>query len=172
MRKGYIQVYTGTGKGKTTAALGLALRAAGAGLIVFIAQFIKKKRCSEHKALERFNDLITYRHYGTGLLRGAAPTGEAIDAAQNGFEEVHRIVTSGRYDLVILDEINTAAHYNLVSVEGILSLLDVKPSGMEMVLTGRYADDRIIEKADLVTEMKEIKHYYKKGVKARKGIED
>ena len=172
MRKGYIQVYTGTGKGKTTAALGLALRAAGAGLTVFIAQFIKKKRCSEHIALERFNDLITYRHYGTGLLRDAAPSGEAIDAAQKGFEEVRGIVASGRYDLVILDEINTAAHYNLVSVEGILGLLDAKPSGTEMVLTGRYADDRVMERADLVTEMKEIKHYYKKGVKARKGIED
>jgi cob(I)alamin adenosyltransferase len=172
MRKGYVQVYTGTGKGKTTAALGLALRAAGAGLTVFIAQFIKKKRCSEHKALERFNDLITYRHYGTGLLRGVSPSGEAVDAAQNGFEEVRRIVTSAQYDLVILDEINTAAHYNLVGVEDILSLLDVKPTGTEMVLTGRYADDRVMEKADLVTEMKEIKHYYKKGVKARKGIED
>jgi cob(I)alamin adenosyltransferase len=172
MHRGYIQVYTGTGKGKTTAALGLALRAAGAGLTVFIAQFIKKKRCSEHKALERFKDLITFSHYGTGLLRGGAPTAEAVDAAQKGFEEVREIITSGKYDLLILDEINTAAHYNLVSVEDILRLLDAKPSGMEVVLTGRYGDDRIIERADLVTEMKEIKHYFRKGVKARKGIED
>jgi cob(I)alamin adenosyltransferase len=172
MRKGYIQIYTGTGKGKTTAALGLALRAAGAGLTVFIAQFIKKKRCSEHKALERFGDLITYRHYGTGLLRGTAPTGEAVDAAQKGFEEVRKIIASGQYDLVILDEINTAAYYNLVSVEDILNLLDEKPSQMEIVLTGRYGNDRIIERADLVTEMREIKHYFRKGVKARKGIED
>jgi cob(I)alamin adenosyltransferase len=172
MRKGYIQVYTGTGKGKTTAALGLALRAAGAGLTVFIAQFIKKKRCSEHKALERFADLVAFRHYGTGLLRGAAPTGEAISAAARGFDEVREIILSGKYDLVILDEINTAAHYKLVSVEDILALLDAKPAGTEIVLTGRYADERVIERADLVTEMKEIKHYFRKGVKARKGIED
>ena len=139
---------------------------------VFIAQFIKKKRCSEHKALERFADLITYRHYGTGLLRGAGPSDEAIYAARNGFEEVRRIVGSATYDLVILDEINTAAHYNLVNVEDILTLLDEKPAGMEIVLTGRYGDQRVIERADLVTEMREIKHYFKKGVKARKGIED
>ncbi len=172
MRKGYLQVYTGTGKGKTTAALGLALRAAGAGLNVFIAQFIKKKRCSEHKALERFSDLITFRHYGTGLLRGTAPTEEAIVAARKGFNEVRRIIASEQYDLVVLDEINTAAHYNLVSVEDILALVDAKPAGTEIVLTGRYADERVIERADLVTEMKEIKHYFRKGVKARKGIED
>jgi len=172
MRKGYVQVYTGTGKGKTTAALGLALRAAGAGLSVFIAQFIKKKRCSEHKSLERFSDLITFRHYGTGLLRGTAPADEAVDAARKGFEEVQRLIASGQYDLVILDEINTAAHYNLVSVEDVLALLDAKPDGTEIVLTGRYGDKRVIKRADLVTEMREIKHYFKKGVKARKGIED
>lgn len=171
MRKGYIQVYTGNGKGKTTAALGLALRAAGAGLKVFIAQFIKKRKCSEHKALERFKDLITVKQYGTGFLKGWKPTRSEIDAAEKGLKEVKNIIASKTYDMVILDEINIAAHYNLISIDDIIDLLNSRPSHMEVVLTGRYADERIIEKADLVTEMKEIKHYYKKGVKARRGIE-
>ncbi|MEW6738451.1 MAG: cob(I)yrinic acid a,c-diamide adenosyltransferase [Nitrospirota bacterium] len=171
MRKGYVQVYTGNSKGKTTAALGLALRAAGAGLKVFIAQFIKKRRCSEHKALDRFKDLITVKQYGTGFIKGEKPTQSEIEAAQKGFEEVKNIISSKTYDLVVLDEINVAVHYKLLNVEDIVDLLNSRPSGMEVVLTGRYADEKIIEMADLVTEMKEIKHYYKKGVKARRGIE-
>ncbi len=170
MRKGYIQVYTGNCKGKTTAALGLALRAAGAGLRVFIAQFIKKRRCSEHKALERFSDLITVKQYGTGFLRGKRPKA-AIDSARKGFAEVSEIITSGEYDVVILDEVNVATHNNLFSVEELLALLDAKPSPVELILTGRYADERVVDKADLVTEMREIKHYARKGVKARVGIE-
>lgn len=176
MRKGYIQVYTGDGKGKTTAALGLALRAAGAGLKVFIGQFIKKRRCSEHKALERFKGLITVKQYGTGFIRKAEDREQraeqgAIEAAEKGLEEIKKIVASKKYNLVILDEVNVALHYSLLDVEGVLSLLDAKPLSVEIVLTGRYADGRIIKRADLVTEMKEIKHYYKKGVKARHGIE-
>lgn len=171
MRKGYIQVYTGNSKGKTTAALGLALRAAGAGLKVFIGQFIKKKKCSEHKALERFKDLITVKQYGTGFLKGEKPAKSETEAAQKGFEEIKNIISSKAYDMVILDEINVAVHYKLLNVEDIIDLLNSRPSSMEVVLTGRYADEKIIEMADLVTEMKEIKHYYKKGVKARRGIE-
>jgi cob(I)alamin adenosyltransferase len=176
MRKGYIQVYTGNSKGKTTAAIGLSLRAAGAGLKVFIAQFIKKRRCSEHKALDRFKDLITVKQYGTGFVKRKQKTEDrkqtkATKAAQRGLEEIKKIIASGIYDMVVLDEINVAVHYNLLSVEDIMNLLNLKPSYMEIVLTGRYADEKIIEMADLVTEMKEIKHYYKKGVKARRGIE-
>ncbi|MFH1974238.1 MAG: cob(I)yrinic acid a,c-diamide adenosyltransferase [Pseudomonadota bacterium] len=171
MRRGYIQVYTGNGKGKTTAALGLALRAAGAGLKVFIAQFIKKRKCSEHKAMERFSDLITVKQYGTGFLKREKPTKDRIDSAKKGLEEVKNIIASKTYDMVILDEINLAAHYKLLNVEDIMDLLNAKPSNMEIVLTGRYADERIIERAYLVTEMMEIKHYFKKGVKARKGTE-
>jgi cob(I)alamin adenosyltransferase len=171
MRKGYIHVYTGNAKGKTTAALGLALRAAGAGLKVFIAQFIKKRRCSEHKALDRFKDLITVKQYGTGFLKGGKPAKSAIDAAQKGFEEVKSIISSKTYDMVVLDEINVAVHHKLLNVEDIVDLLNSRPPNTEIVLTGRYADEKIIEMADLVTEMKEIKHYYKKGVKARRGIE-
>ncbi|BCB97402.1 cob(I)alamin adenolsyltransferase/cobinamide ATP-dependent adenolsyltransferase [Dissulfurispira thermophila] len=171
MRKGYIQVYTGNSKGKTTAALGLALRAAGAGFKVFIAQFIKKRRCSEHKALERFKDLITVKQYGTGFIMSGKLTKSAIDAAQKGFEEVKNIISSRAYDMVILDEINVAIHSKLLNIKDIVDLLNSKPQGIEIILTGRYADKKIIEVADLVTEMKEIKHYYKKGVKARRGIE-
>ncbi len=171
MRRGYIQVYTGNGKGKTTAALGLALRAAGAGLKVFIAQFVKKRRCSEHKALERFKDLITIKQYGTGFLRDEKVTDRAIHSARKGLEEVRRIILSREYDVVILDEINIATHNKLFTVEELLHIVDAKPSNMEIVLTGRHADQRIIKRADLVTEMKEIKHYWEKGVKARAGIE-
>lgn len=172
MRKGYIQVYTGNSKGKTTAALGLALRAAGAGLKVFIAQFIKKRRCSEHKALERFSDLITVKQYGTGFLKKTGGNQlKAVEAAKRGIKEIREIINSNKYDMVILDEINIATHYGLLNADAILNLIKKKPVNVELILTGRYADEKIIEKADLVTEMKEIKHYFKKGVKARKGIE-
>src|SRR5664280_847479 len=98
MRKGYIQVYTGEGKGKTTAALGLALRAAGAGLRVFIAQFIKTRICSEHKALERFGDLVTVRQFGTGFIRGCKHTESEVSSARRGIDEVTRLLVSGEYD--------------------------------------------------------------------------
>ena len=171
MRKGYIQVYTGNGKGKTTAALGLALRSAGAGHRVFIAQFIKKRQCSEHKALDRFKDLITVEQYGTGFLKGGRSTKSEVDAAQKGFEEVKDIISSKTYDMVILDEINVAVHHKLLNVEDIVDLLNSRPPNIEIVLTGRYADKKIIQKADIVTDMKAIKHYREKGVKARLGIE-
>ncbi len=171
MRKGYIQIYTGNGKGKTTAALGLALRAAGAGLKIFIGQFIKKRRCSEHKALERFSDLITIRQYGNGFLKGGKPGKADIDIAKTGLEDIKGIIGSKKYDIVILDEINVAAHCGLISVDDIIGVLSGKPSGVELVLTGRYADARVIEAADLVTEMREIKHYMTDGVGSRTGIE-
>jgi cob(I)alamin adenosyltransferase len=171
MRKGYIQVYTGSGKGKTTAALGLAMRAAGAGHRVYFAQFIKKTKCSEHRALERFADLITIKQFGTGFIRGGKTTKAQVEAARHGFEEVNKALSSSLYDVVILDEINVAVHYGLVDVKDVLNVLDTKPSHVEIILTGRYADERIIERADLITEMKEIRHYIHKGVKARTGIE-
>jgi cob(I)alamin adenosyltransferase len=170
MRKGYVQVYTGNGKGKTTAALGLALRAAGAGLKVFIAQFIKEERCSEHLMLERFGDMIAYRQYGRGLIRGV-PAPEDIAAAREGMREISDAVRSGSYDVVILDEINMAVFVGLISVEEVLGLIRSRRVGVELVLTGRNAPDAVMEEADLVTEMRELKHYYDKGVRARRGIE-
>jgi cob(I)alamin adenosyltransferase len=170
MRKGYVQVYTGNGKGKTTAALGLALRAAGAGLKVFIAQFIKGQRCSEHLMLERFGEMITYRQYGRGLIRHT-PAPEDIAGAREAMREISDAVRSGAYDVVILDEVNVAVSLGLVSVEEVLGLIRGKPVAVELVLTGRNAHDAVMEEADLVTEMREIKHYYEKGVQARRGIE-
>ncbi len=171
MRKGYVQVYTGTGKGKTTAAFGLALRAAGAGLKVFIAQFIKKRKCSEHLMLEQIRDQITVRQYGKGFFLKRNPNASDIKAARDGLDEIRKIVRSGAYDLVILDEANVASHYGLFSIDDLLDLMQTKPNSVELVITGRYADERVIRKADLVTEMREIKHYREKGVKARRGIE-
>lgn len=171
MRKGYIQVYTGNGKGKTTAALGLALRAAGAGMKVYIAQFIKKKTCSEHRMLEAFKGLITIKQYGRGFFLKRNPTKADITAGQDGLKEIENIIKSNEYDVIILDEANVATKYNIISAEDLLDLMESKPVNVELVITGRYADERVIEKADLVTEMKEIKHYKEKGVKARIGIE-
>lgn len=171
MRKGYIQVYTGNGKGKTTAALGLALRAAGAGHKVFFAQFIKEKQCSEHKALERFSDLITLKQYGKGFILKRTPGNSDISAARKGLEELGAVITSGEYDLVVLDEANVAVHHGLVPVEDILNLMETKHKKTELVITGRYADERVMDRADLVTEMKALKHYVFKGVRARVGIE-
>jgi cob(I)alamin adenosyltransferase len=172
MRKGYIQVYTGNGKGKTTAALGLALRAAGAGLRVFIVQFIKKRKCSEHSIIrERFSDLITVKQYGEGLIMKRKTTKSDMEAAQKGLAEIRDAVASNKYDIVVLDEANVAVHYNLITIKDLLDIMENKPEGVELVITGRYANKRVIEKADLVTEMKEIKHYREYGIKARRGIE-
>lgn len=171
MRRGYIQVYTGNGKGKTTAALGLALRAAGAGLRVYIIQFIKKRRCSEHKALERFDDLVTIKQSGKGFLLKRKPNASDIEAARQGLEEAKLIMRSREYDLIILDEVNIAVRRALISPEELIEVMDMKPVKVELVITGRYADEKVIERADLVTEMRDLKHYAEKGVKARIGIE-
>ncbi len=170
MRKGYIQIYTGDGKGKTTAAIGLAIRATGAGLRVFFAQFIKNKKCNEHRALERFKDFITVRQYGRGFLKGRS-SARTKAIIERGFKEIREIVHSGEYDVVILDEINVALHYGLIKVADIIEFLENRPPDIEIVLTGRYAPKEVIKKADLVTEFKKIKHYMDKGVKAREGIE-
>lgn len=171
LKKGYVQVYTGDGKGKTTAAFGLTLRAVGCNLQVFIAQFIKGRQYSEIKSLEKLKDNITVKQYGRGFFIRKKPCDEDIKAAKAGLAEIKELLTSGKYDLVILDEINIAVYFKLLSVEDILDLIDLKPDDVELVLTGRKVDPKVIEKADLVTEMREIKHYYKNGVVARRGIE-
>ncbi len=169
--RGYVQVYTGDGKGKTTAAVGLALRAAGAGLRVFIAQFVKSGRYSEIKALERFSDMIECRQYGRGCWLSGNPTEEDSKAARGALLEIREIIRSGRYQVVILDEANIATFFKLIDVEDLIDLIDLKPERVELVFTGRQADSRILRRADLVTEMREVKHYYRKDVKAREGIE-
>jgi len=169
--QGYVQVYTGDGKGKTTAALGLALRAAGAGLKIFIAQFVKGAEYSELKALARFSDLITLKQYGRGCFIGQDPGEEDKRLAGVGLTESETAMLSGAYQLIILDEINIATYYSLFPVSSLLALISKKPAGVELVITGRRADPRVVEVADLVTEMCEIKHYYQTGVEAREGIE-
>ncbi len=169
--KGYVQVYTGDGKGKTTAAFGLALRAYGAGLNVYIAQFVKGMKYSELETFKLLKEHIQIKQYGRGCFIYGNPVEEDITAAKNALEEVRDIMLSGRYQVIILDEANIATYYNLFSVDDLLDLIRERPENVELIITGRRADPRIIEAADLVTEMKEIKHYYKKGVEAREGIE-
>ena len=169
--QGYIQVYTGDGKGKTTAALGLALRAAGAGAKVFIAQFLKGTKSAELAALERLADLITVKQCGRGHFIVGEPEEEDIQAARAGLAEVRQIIAAGEYPLVILDEANVAVHFGLFSADELLDVVEARPDHVEVVITGRRADERIIGDADLVTEMREVKHYHAAGVQARRGIE-
>lgn len=169
--KGYVQIYTGNGKGKTTASLGLAVRAAGAGLKVFIIQFLKQGDYSEIKALERFSELITVEQYGLGRFVKGKPSIEDIEAGKKGYEQAKKILTQGRHDLVIVEEGNVAVMCGLFSEEDLLSLMDLKPDHVELVITGRGATPAVMDQADLVTEMVEIKHYYQNGVVARVGIE-
>ncbi|MDD5722257.1 MAG: cob(I)yrinic acid a,c-diamide adenosyltransferase [Syntrophales bacterium] len=169
--KGYVHVYTGDGKGKTTAAFGLALRAAGAGLKVYIAQFVKGMKYSELNAMEKLKEVITVKQYGRDCFIYRDPEPEDIQAAREGLQEVREIMCSGEYQVIILDEANIATYYNLFSVDNLLDFIRAKPEEVELVITGRRADPRVIEEADLVTEMKEIKHYYQNGVQARDGIE-
>lgn len=171
LKKGYIQIYTGDGKGKTTAALGLALRAAGFGLKVFIAQFIKGMQYSEIKALKKYSDNISVKQYGRGCFIMREPEKEDYSAAKNGFDEIKKIIKDGLYDIVILDEINIAVQLKLISIMDLIEIMENKPENIELILTGRGADEEIIKRADLVTEMREIKHYYRSGVLARTGIE-
>jgi len=169
--KGYVHVYTGDGKGKTTAALGLALRAAGAGLKVYIAQFVKGMEYSELNALRTLSDSIVVRQYGRDCFIYREPDEEDRRLAREGLKDVWDVMCSGQYQMIILDEANIATHFNLFSVDDLLDLIHGKPEEIELVITGRNADPRIIAEADLVTEMKEIKHYYQHGVQAREGIE-
>jgi len=169
--RGYIQVYTGDGKGKTTAALGLAIRAAGAGLKVFIAQFIKRGDYSEIKSLKRLSDLITVAQFGLGRFVHGSPSQADIDVARKGLETVKKIMGKGEYNIIILEEANVAVNYGLFSDTNLLDFIDAKPLDVELIITGRNAAPSIIEIADLVTEMKPIKHYYEEGVEARVGIE-
>lgn len=167
---GYIHLYTGNGKGKTTAALGLALRAAGAGKSIFIAQFVKGMHYSELDALKRFPE-IELKQYGLDCFIVNEPTPKDIDAVRKGLSEVTAIIAENKYDMVILDELCIALYYQLFDIRDMLALLRSKPDEMEIIMTGRYAPPELYDAADLVTEMTEIKHYYKKGIKARKGIE-
>ncbi|KAB0664303.1 cob(I)yrinic acid a,c-diamide adenosyltransferase [Oryzomonas japonica] len=172
LERGCIQVYTGNGKGKTTAALGLALRAIGRGLKVCVFQFIKGGGpYGEHLIAGKLAPLFTIIQTGRPGWVNTKDITEDRQVAQEALERAKGILASGEYDLVVLDEINGAVGFGLVDVDQVLELIGLKPEKTELVLTGRNAHERVIEAADLVTEMREIKHYYKAGVPARTGIE-
>ncbi len=168
---GFVHVYTGDGKGKTTAAFGLALRAAGAGKQVFIAQFVKSMIYSEVKTVDQFLPNITVKQYGLNCFLINTPDDNDMEAARKGLEEVKQIVSSGEYDMVVLDEATIAVFYNLISSTELIETIKGRNPRTEIVVTGRYASSDLIEIADLVTEMKEVKHYYRKGIESRVGIE-
>lgn len=165
-----IQVYTGNGKGKTTAALGLALRAAGAGLSVYIGQFAKGRQCSELAALKKFKN-ITLKQFGSGCFIIKRITLKDKLLAEAGIKELKKALASKKYQVIILDEVNVAVDLGLVTAAQVISLVRKCPRDTELILTGRNALAEMTAIADLVTEMKEIKHYFNKGVPARKGIE-
>ena len=169
--QGFVQVYTGDGKGKTTAALGLALRAAGAGLRVYFGQFIKNADYSEIKALARFADCITVRQFGRGCFLLTEPAPEDRAAARRALDAIGLAIVSGDYDLVIADEANVAVALGLIEPDDLVALIDQRPEQVELVLTGRGAPDAVLARADLVTEMRCVRHYYDRGVLARPGIE-
>lgn len=169
---GLVQVYTGSGKGKTTAAWGLVLRAIGAGSKVAVVQFLKPQESSEVKAAKSIPNLSIYgrtRPYDAHLDQRESV--ELREDSRRDFEIASVLILSGDYDLVVLDEINVVLEYGFVTREEMLDLLVKRPEHVEVILTGRYAPQWLIEAADLVTEMKEIKHPAQVGVKARKGIE-
>lgn len=163
-------MYTGDGKGKTTAALGLVLRASGAGLKICIHQFIKGTDCSEIKSLKRLGNVIVKQCGRRSFIKGK-PDSDDRTCAGKGFEQACLDIFFGNYDLIVLDEINVAMHFDLVKPDDLIEIIENKPDSLELVLTGRRCPGAIMKLADLVTEMKEIKHPYNVGLKARKGID-
>lgn len=163
-----IHIYTGDGKGKTTASTGLVIRALGASLYSIIIRFIKKVESSEDVTLKELG--IPVEYFGTGFIDKEIPE-KAYEMAKKGLERTREIINKRLYDILVLDELNPAVSKGIISEDEILDILNLIPDDMEVVLTGRGATDKMIEKADLVTDMKEIKHYFSDGIKARKGIE-
>lgn len=171
-QKGIVIVLTGDGKGKTTAALGQALRAAGHGRKVFIVQFMKGKKYGEVLCAEKHLSQITIIQSGLdSFVMKDNPAPVDIELAQQGLKIAADAVASGGYDMVILDEVNVAMDFKLVSVQDVLTVIKTKPDNVDIILTGRYAPAEIIEAADTVSEIREIKHHYAKGIKERAGIE-
>lgn len=173
LEHGFIQIYTGNGKGKTTAALGQAVRAAGFGLKTYFVMFMKEFPYNEVKSLEKLNDFITLVQVGKDdfVYKKTPPSAEEKLKIKKALTAARTKMLSGEYDLIVLDEIFVSIFFGLIGKEDVLSFIYTKPANVELIMTGRYCPQEIIDKADLVTEMKEIKHYYEKGVLARKGIE-
>lgn len=171
LEKGYVHVYTGNGKGKTTAAVGLLVRSGLAGFNVYMGQFIKGMEYNEVK-IQKFLENVKIEQYGQDCFIEKEPTEEDVKRAKAGLEKISKILEEGNYDLVILDELTIGLFYKLFTVEDVIEILDRRKENVEVVITGRYAPEELINYADLVTEMKEIKHYYNTlGIEAREGIE-
>lgn len=173
LKQGFIQIYTGNGKGKSTAAIGQAVRAAGFGLKTYIAQFMKEYPYNELNSLKHLSEWITIEQFcgDDFVYKKELPGKDEIDKARRGLAKAKSKMLSGKFDMIILDEVCVSIYFGLFSDEEILTFMKQKPEKVELILTGRYCPDNLLEKADLVTEMKEIKHYYQAGVKSRKGIE-
>lgn len=171
MDKGLIHVYTGPGKGKTTSAIGLGIRAAGAGNKVHMIQFMKGRKYCELNILDNIANFTYSQHGRDEFVDKKNPEKIDINLARKGFEHAKKLIRSKKYNMIILDEINVAVDFNLINPDELLDLLNQKPKNLEIVLTGRYAHKDIVKNSDYVTEMLEIKHPYQKGVEARRGCE-
>ncbi|MCU0415423.1 MAG: cob(I)yrinic acid a,c-diamide adenosyltransferase [Ignavibacteriaceae bacterium] len=173
LEQGFVQIYTGNGKGKSTAAIGQAVRAAGFGLKTYIAQFMKEYPYNELVSLKHLSEWITIEQFGGDdfVYKKELPSREERAKAKRGLDTAKEKMLSGKYDLIILDEAIVAIYFKLIETKDLVELIKIKPENVELILTGRYCPEELIELADLVTEMKEVKHYYQKGISSRKGIE-
>ncbi len=173
LKRGFLQVYTGNGKGKTTAAIGLTMRALGAGLQVYFVQFMKNFPYSELSILQSFRPQLQLKRYGNDafVFKKQPPSDELIVQMKEGLNEALQAMLSQKFDMIVLDEVLVSIYFKIFTTDEILQFIRQRPPKVELILTGRYCPEEIIELADLVTEMKEIKHYYQQGVLARKGIE-
>jgi cob(I)alamin adenosyltransferase len=173
LNRGFVQIYTGNGKGKSTAAIGQAVRAAGFGLKTFIAQFMKEYPYNELNSLKYLSEWITIKQFGGDdfVYKKELPGKDELEKASRGLQTARNKMLSGEYDLVILDEAIVGIYFKLIETKELIEFIKAKPENVELILTGRYCPEELIELADLVTEMKEVKHYYQKGITSRKGIE-
>ncbi len=171
LEKGFVHIYTGNGKGKTTAAIGLGIRATGEGLKVYMIQFMKGRRYSESDALKNMKNFTVVQFGRDEFVSKENPEQIDIDLARKGFEHAKEIIKNGEHDLIILDEINVAVDFKLIPLKDVLKLMDEKPEKVELVLTGRYVHPDMVKQADLVSEILEIKHPYQNGIQSRKGID-
>ena len=173
LKQGFVQIYTGNGKGKSTAAIGQAVRAAGFGLRTYIAQFMKEYPYNELNSLKNLSEWITIEQFGGDefVYKKELPGKEELEKASKGLQIVKEKMLSGEYDLIILDEAIVAIYFKLIETKDLINFIKAKPETVELILTGRYCPKELIDLADLVTEMEEVKHYYQKGITSRRGIE-
>jgi cob(I)alamin adenosyltransferase len=172
MELGLVQVYTGDGKGKTTASIGLAMRAIGKGMKVYMIQFLKGREYGELETAKRLSDSFKLVQAGLdSFVKKGEPGEEDLRLAHEGLELAREAIMGGKFDIVILDEVNVAVELGVLTVDEVLPLIDERPEGVELVLTGRYAPEEFCSRADLITEMKNVKHCYDRGVPLREGIE-